>query len=49
MKNQTNSILMSLPLALALCTLGCGPVDIGDGSDRAIQVVLEETGYEPFG
>lgn len=49
MTNQINNILMSIPLTLALCTLGCGPVEIGDGSDRTIQVVLEETGYQPFG
>ena len=49
MRNHSKDRLIHLPLALALCFLGCGPVDIGDGSDRAIQVVTEETGYEPFG
>jgi hypothetical protein len=49
MRNPSKDRLIHLPLALTLCFLGCGPVDIGDGSDRAIQVVLEETGYKPFG
>jgi len=34
---------------LSFCLLGCGPMEVGEESDRSIQVVLEETGYSPFG
>jgi len=47
MKNKAQ-IILSLPATLCIAMLGCGPVEIGDG-DRSIQVVLEDTGYKPFG
>ncbi len=49
MKIQTTNRAIHLPLIFTLCLLGCGPVDIGNGGDRSIQVVFEKTGYEPFG
>lgn len=49
MRNQDRQIAIHFPLMLSICLLGCGPMDTGEEGDRAIQVVLEETGYAPFG
>jgi hypothetical protein len=42
------SKLAQLSLLLSITLVGCGS-EPGDSGDRAIQVVLEETGYAPFG
>jgi len=49
MKIQASNRAVHLPLICSLFLLGCGPVEVGNGGDRSIQVVFEKPGYEPFG